>query len=264
MLDPFATNYYYLSKYSRDELLSFQTKVFDQANKIIVTPLIMAELKKIVEEPQLIKYLDLNFPKIVKPYITPSKDDLQFDRHEINCVFVGKFNKETRNPRYLFRLFEGLGQDRIKLHIIGEEREQWSSMLPVTQNNIIFHGMKSKHAALNAELNCNILINIGNSMPNQMPSKLLEYISTGKPIVNLYKLENCPTLTFMRFYPIHFNIYEKHTDYAWTLQRLRHFLRRYRKTNISYHIIRRKFYYCTLDYVSSEFLNLFDELMEDT
>jgi hypothetical protein len=57
-----------------------------------------------------------------------------------------------------------------------------------------------------------ILINLGNSIPVHLPSKTLEYINTGKPIVNFYKLDDCPTLQYTCRYPLCLNLDEKKTD----------------------------------------------------
>lgn len=63
-------------------------------------------------------------------------------------------------------------------------------------------------AALRAMAKADILINIGNSVPVHMPSKTLEYINTGKPFVNFYKMPDCPTLFYTRRYPLCLNILE--------------------------------------------------------
>ena len=59
-----------------------------------------------------------------------------------------------------------------------------------------------------------VLINIGNSVPVHMPSKTLEYINTGKPMVNFYKFADCPTLYYTKRYPLCLNLYEKEFDPA--------------------------------------------------
>jgi hypothetical protein len=262
MLDPFESNY--LGKCSKEEFLQLKAQVFGRADKIILTRPMMNELIGTLKEEAREKYQFLNLPKIIKPYRKFADDNILFDRRYINCVFVGKFDEETRNPRFLLRLFYELRKEPILLHIIGEEREKWSDCLPEESYNIIFYGSKSKEAAINAELNANFLINLADRIKNQLPIKLLEYISTGKPIINLYQLENCETLCFMEHYPLHINICEYNFDHYIALRCLRHFIRRYRHANINYRYIYRNFYYCTLQYVSCEFLNLFDELMEDT
>ena len=45
-----------------------------------------------------------------------------------------------------------------------------------------------------------------NKNPNQIPSKVLEYINTGKPVINIYKAEACPTLDLlMEYNALHIN-----------------------------------------------------------
>ena len=42
-----------------------------------------------------------------------------------------------------------------------------------------------------------------------MPSKTLEYINTGKPMVNFYKFADCPTLYYTKRYPLALNLPEE-------------------------------------------------------
>lgn len=263
MQDPFATNYYYLYRYPMRDLLEFQSKAFHTADKIIVASPIMKELKTVNTAVAPDKFQVLNFPKIARAYRTVTEEDIGFDSHYINCVYVGRFNRDTRNPRFLFQLFKALEKDAIRLHILGENRENWSEYLSGASDSIFFYGNRSKEVSMNAELNSNILVNMGNSVSNQIPSKLLEYISTGKPIVNLYKVENCPTLEIVEKYPICFNIHENGADYEKTLRRLRYFCIKYRNVTIKYQFIKKIFYSSTVDYVSNEFLALLQALKED-
>lgn len=263
MQDPFATNYYYLYRYPMRDLLEFQAKAFQQADKVIVTSPIMKEFKTVNTGIQAEKLQILNFPKIERAYRTITEEDIIFDSRYINCVYVGRLNKDTRNPRYLFQLFEALKRDSIRLHILGEEQDNWSEYISDTSKSIFFYGTKSKEVSMNAELNANVLVNMGNSVSNQMPSKLLEYISTGKPIVNLYKIDNCPTLEIVEKYPVYLNIFENETDFDRSLRRLRYFCIKYRNFNIKYQFIKKIFYSSTVEYVSNEFLNLFYELRKD-
>ena len=51
-------------------------------------------------------------------------------------------------------------------------------------------------------------VNMGNTVNNQMPSKVVEYISTGKPILNLSVNEKCSTLGLMKRYVNGFQVFE--------------------------------------------------------
>lgn len=263
MQDPFATQHHYLNKYSKNELMNFQSKVFSMADKIIITPPIAEELKKCESQKFLEKSTALNFPKIIKPIYIAVNDDIQFNSMYINCIYVGKFNKDIRNPMKLFKMFEKLNDDNIRLHIIGENKQSWEEYLSGTDSNIFFHGSRSRNACINAELNADILINLGNNVNNQLPSKILEYISTGKPIFNLYKIKDCTTLEYMKKYPICLNTLEENKDNSENIQELRDFCKRYKYTSIDYNIIKEKYFECTVQNVSNEFMNLFYELIYD-
>lgn len=262
MQDPFASNYYYRSKYAKNELDEIQTKAFMMADKIIVTTPI---LKEIVNQPLVIpiqKLKALNFPIIKKPRRADIENSIIFQKNYVNCVFVGKFNRDTRNPDKLFHIFEQFHENRIRLHIIGEDKENWNAYLHQGFDNIFFYGTQSKEIAINAELDANILVNVGNLVSNQLPSKLLEYISTGKPIVNLYKTLDCPTLEYMERYPYSINIAEDSITPK-IMQKLLYFCVHYRKINVNYRYIYKKFYDCTIDYITYEFLTICDEILNN-
>lgn len=263
MQDPFASQHYYLEKYSKRDLMNFQSKVFSKADKIIVTTAIANELKKSNSQILTSKIEILNFPKVTKPHKTNINNDIIFNEEYINCVYVGKFNDDTRNPKLLLKIFGKLKNDNIRLHIIGEKKEKWKAYLFKTESNIFFYGAKSKEVAINAELNSNILINLGNSISNQLPSKILEYISTGKPIVNLYKIDDCPSLEYMIKYPIHLNILEDRTKYDEIILKIRNFCKIYKGKNIDYNLIKEKYFDCTVEYVSTEFLSICNKLIKN-
>lgn len=69
-------------------------------------------------------------------------------------------------------------------------------------------GVRSLDETRDMIANADLLVNIGNAMKNQVPSKLFEYISTGLPIVNIYKNEDCPSLQYMDKYPCTINLIE--------------------------------------------------------
>lgn len=56
---------------------------------------------------------------------------------------------------------------------------------------------KAAHAMKEA----NILVNIGNNTSYQLPSKVVEYASTGKAILNLVKTESDSSIPFFDAYP---------------------------------------------------------------
>ena len=54
-----------------------------------------------------------------------------------------------------------------------------------------------------------VLINIGDNIPYQLPSKVVEYASTGKPILNIMENETDNSIKYFNNYPIILNIIEE-------------------------------------------------------
>lgn len=57
----------------------------------------------------------------------------------------------------------------------------------------------------------NIIINIGNEISNQTPSKVFEYVSYGKPIINFYSIKEDTSKKVLEKYPLKLNIYKDFT-----------------------------------------------------
>ena len=88
-----------------------------------------------------------------------------------------------------------------------------------------------------------VLINIGNSVLNQMPSKIFEYINCGKPIINIYKSPECPTLKYLTKYPLALNIPEENikTDLAQKAEEVKTFIKANKTNRVSAEEIQRTF-----------------------
>ncbi|MBR0214875.1 MAG: hypothetical protein IJL95_09160, partial [Solobacterium sp.] len=69
-----------------------------------------------------------------------------------------------------------------------------------------------------------VLVNIGNSVDNQIPSKIFDYISSGRPVLNLYKIRNCPSLHYFREYPAVVHVFEDDAENPDTIRTVRDFL----------------------------------------
>jgi hypothetical protein len=54
-----------------------------------------------------------------------------------------------------------------------------------------------------------VLVNIGNKTPELLPSKLVEYASTGKPVLNLISIPEDSSADFFAEYPAALNVEER-------------------------------------------------------
>lgn len=123
------------------------------------------------------------------------------------CYFIGNLYKDIRNPQATIELFSGL-KENMELFFVGGYYGQKMDTDEL-HKNIHFIGKKSSAELQKIYKEADFLVNIGNTIVNQMPSKIFEYISTGKPIINIYKKKNCPTLKYLNQYQLAINIYEE-------------------------------------------------------
>ena len=112
---------------------------------------------------------------------------------------------------YMFKIFTKLIEKnrRIRLHLYGPPIDSISLELRNQyKENIICYGRVPKDVVMGAIGDADVLINIGNSISNQLPSKLLEYIGTGKPIINFYRINNDTSNHYLSKYPLSCLVYE--------------------------------------------------------
>ena len=76
---------------------------------------------------------------------------------------------------------------------------------PSLTNRVFSHPRTSHKTAVQAMFEADILVNIGNSTSYQLPSKIIEYMATGKPILNLTTIKNDTSSKKLHNYPLHFN-----------------------------------------------------------
>ena len=155
-------------------------------------------LGKVVVIPPLISYPKT--PPISKSALFSSKDKIRF-------VFIGTLYRDIRNPCFLLQLFTAFGQiyglDRVELHFFGNVSDCRHYFKPYTEligESIFLHGLIGHGEAFQAIREADILVNIGNLTSFQLPSKVVEYVSTGKPILNISKVADDSSAQFLRNY----------------------------------------------------------------
>ena len=156
-------------------------------------------------------------PNIRKlPEALPDKY-VEFNSEKINCVFLGNLYHKIREPEYLFNLFSKINSNAV-LYVVGEligisksYIEEWVDKL---DGKLVYCGRVSQEEALAIISKADVLVNIGNVTTNQCPSKVIDYISTGKPIINIAKIDDCTSEVCLRKYPnkVLLNEKEKITD----------------------------------------------------
>ena len=201
-VDPCSTNYT-MSNASKKAREGFEILCYEQADKVITTPIICEEINTRCPKQFTDKLIAMEFPNVVPSKVVPKK---QRERDHVECVFTGSIYSGIRNPDYSIHLFEELAHSNVNFRIVGFSDVNLSTK--ITSNNIQHIEMLGLEETKEILANADILVNIGNVMTNQVPSKLFEYISTGKPIVNICKNRDCPTLPYLSQYPMALNLFE--------------------------------------------------------
>ena len=128
----------------------------------------------------------------------------------IHCAFFGSMYREIRDPRPAIALFNEVAKDpEIEVRFAGHLEDLSEEELFPKSGKIQYLGKLTGDDLAKNYAETDVLINIGNSVDNQMPSKIFEYISTGKPIINIYKSQECPTLKYLTRYPLALNLSEE-------------------------------------------------------
>ena len=119
------------------------------------------------------------------------------------------------------------------------------------KKRIVLHGAVSSEEAEEARNGADFLINIDNLNPTQVPSKIFEYLSTGKPIINFVFDEGSPIMAYLKDYPLCLKV-NVNGDPAEAAGRVAAFVREKRGARIPFETVREMFERCTPEYVAKQ------------
>ena len=198
-VDPFTDNAMYNTKYARLRY-AVEKNLYSSAEKVFTTGLILSKMIERTNGEKLSNVEIMEFPG-VSVALRREKHVVE-KRKNINCVFAGRVYAGIRNPTYTIELFRKL-PPYVNLNLYGVSETELKKLFSISSipNNVKFCGLVSVEESENAIQNADVLVNIGNIMLNQVPSKLFNYISTGKPIVNICANHNCPSKEYLALYP---------------------------------------------------------------
>lgn len=167
---------------------------------------------RFIKEAMLKKGYDKYAKRVVEvsfPMITGFNNISQKSDDKITLLYAGTMYSRLRAPDYFFKIISRL-DNRFRVVFIGEGCEGVFEKYGVkTEAEVIGLPRVEYKKMLQIIADSDILINIGNCVPVHIPSKTLEYINTGMPIANFYKIDNCPTLYYTSRYPLCINFDER-------------------------------------------------------
>ena len=186
--------YSYLNKF-------FERKFYKNASKIIFTHNEVAELHK--------KKFNIDSSKIVIGYpiallnndIIKSSLSFNYKDTPLKIGYFGAFTKSVREPNnYIINIANSLGDKTKHEWYINEESKKYFSSI----NDITFHQFLEilpRKLALEVMVNkIHILLSIGNFNKYQMPSKVIEYLSLGKPVLHYAEIIDDPLYNFEKLF----------------------------------------------------------------
>ena len=182
--------YSYLNKY-------YEKKFYQNAKKIIFTHSEVAELHQ--------DKFDIDRRKIVIGYPIAVlnekriKNSLTFNYEDtpLKIGYFGAFTKSVREPNnYIISIANSL-DDQIKheWYINEESKKYFTSIKNISSHQ--FLDILPREVALEVMVSkMHVLLSIGNFNKYQMPSKVIEYISLGKPVLHFAEIADDPLYNF--------------------------------------------------------------------
>lgn len=201
-LDPYTENGD-MPVSQRDARRRLEEQLYRKARAVFTTP-ILCESKRDHRFPGWEKCRSLEFP-----LVTPGKVSLApRQAPRFLGVFAGTLYPTIRPADDLVQLAALLSDKPIDFCCLGSGMQYLlcSPFLEQGQTNIRCLGKLPPQRAEELIEEADFLVNIDNKAANQVPSKIFEYISTGKPIVNLYYDPASPTLAYFSRYPSVLNL----------------------------------------------------------
>ena len=205
-VDPYWTNQMLLQQ-GKENRKRLEQSVYRQFNCVFTTPLVFGENKHEATF-DLSRTVPVEFPNVLKPDSSSINIFPDGDKR-IKLLFTGYLSADVRNPKRLWELLRYMPEDLIRCYFLGNATIQdLGEYVEDLFDKVVFLGNIPLKECFGAMQQADILVNIGNNMPNQVPSKLFDYISMGKPILNLAKTHSCPTIDYLKNYPLAINIFD--------------------------------------------------------
>lgn len=125
------------------------------------------------------------------------------------AVYTGLMRTDTGNPIYFLNILKIV--ENFEVHIFGTIEEILLKQIEssgLMNSKVFFHGRVSHNEIIKIQLEADFLLTFGCTNPNMIPCKIFEYISTGKPIINFYRIPDDSALNYLNIYPNSLQIYE--------------------------------------------------------
>lgn len=240
----------------KDDRFRFEQSIAEQSLFVMTTPQIYS-INTERDENLKIKLISSEFPAVVEKIADKRKGS----DGKIHCVFLGRLYEKVRPPEKVVKIIAGLDFSEIifDFYGMGQELIEQSPDYEEAKNKICLHGSVGNEEAEEVRALSDVLINIDNTNMSQVPSKIFEYISTGKPIINFYFNDGSPILEYLKKYPICINVnVNTETDYESIIL----FLNKTKNKVISFDVIKHMYIQNTPEYVAQQCIDAYERQKE--
>ena len=217
--------------------LRWEKKCCEKADRIIVMQSHEGHHKKYSQQmPYYDRIRILDIPLLCPVESTADRED----DGKTHIVYIGSLNASIRNPAYILCLAKELPQN-IVLDFYGTVDNEELFAPYVNCPQIKMHGQVSHDVAIAVQQKADFLLNIGNSNACMVPSKIFEYMSSRKPIITTYRIQDEPSLPYLRRYDACLMLEEREDAFPENLQKLLSFIETYRGRRANTDSILREF-----------------------
>ena len=191
--------------------LRAEKKYLSKAHKLAVTTKNLAEKYqyKFSEDAHKLAVIPpLLHQRVQEYYIEKPSNSLRF-------IFIGSFYRGLRSPKQTLSLFDQFlsehpdYQDKISLAFYGQIEDSFLSIFksfPRLENILEMNASISRNEIKEVYKQAGVILNIGNVYPSQIPSKVVEYLASGLPILNIQSAKRCASADFFDSIPSAVNI----------------------------------------------------------
>ena len=149
-----------------------------------------------------------NFPVLVE--MEKQSFILPYDSDFYNIVFIGtlsEINRKTEKVLDLLDLCNNNSMKKIQWHVWGRADESVKKQMSAF-SFVKYHGLLDNDKVLYALDNADFIVNVSNDLTvNMVPSKIFQYFSTKKPILNFIKNKDDASIPFFEQYGLSLNLY---------------------------------------------------------
>ena len=179
----------------------YERKFYQNASKIIFTHNEVAELHQ--------NRFDIDSSKIVIGYpiaevnekIINKSNNFNYKIMPLRIGYFGAFTNSVREPyNYINSIANSFDEEVEHAWYINEESKKYfTSIINISSHK--FSDIVSREEALEVMVGkMHILLSIGNLNKYQMPSKVVEYLSLGKPVLHFAEIKDDPLYNFEKLF----------------------------------------------------------------